>query len=100
MRVFPNFLRSLFVTSVLSFMAPIALVGGIVGGLFLLGYLPGLDLLAQTLGSQIKLFLIVFGDGYVLQGIFTISFTSAFVGANFHLFNYYWYRNLTVPERR
>jgi len=100
MRVLPNFFGYLFLTSLLSFIAPMALLAGIGMGLFLLGCLPGLDLLAQTLASQIQLFLIVFGDGHVLQGILTISLTCAFVGAKFYLFNCYWYGNLTFPQRR
>jgi hypothetical protein len=85
-------LRSLFFTTLLSFVAPVFLVGAILTGLWAIGYLPGLTLIGQSGLSHILEFLTIFGSGYPLQGMLTIAATFALVGNLFDLFNFYVYQ--------
>ena len=89
MAIFTNFLRSLLLTIIFSFVAPMLLVGG---GLFLLpliGYFPGLQELTEAIATQIMHFLATFGSGTPLRGLFVISLTCSFVGALFDMYAYY-----------
>ncbi|MEH2142082.1 hypothetical protein [Nostoc sp.] len=89
MTIFINFLRSLLLTIIFSFVAPMLLVGG---GLFLLsliGHLPGLQELTEAIATQIMHFLATFGSGTPLRGLFVISLTWSFVGALFDMYAYY-----------
>jgi len=54
MSILPNFLRSLLLTSVFSFVAPIVLVGGAWISLSLIGYIPGLE--GKSIAEQILQF--------------------------------------------
>ena len=89
MAIFTNFLCSLLLTIIFSFVAPMLLVGG---GLFLLpliGYFPGLQELTEAIATQIMHFLATFGSGTPLRGLFVISLTCSFVGALFDMYAYY-----------
>lgn len=97
MSIFPNFLRSLLLTSVLSFTAPLLLVGGVWVSLFLLGYIPLLEAIAQTGSEQILNFLAIFGNGCPLEGILVIGCTCGFVGALFDTYAFYRYQTLRSP---
>jgi hypothetical protein len=94
MSVLPHLLRSLLLSTLLSFAAPILAVGGLLTILFGISYFPGCEGLGQTGAEQILSFLSVFGSGMALQGIITIGITCAFVGSLFDLFNFYHYQNL------
>ncbi|MEH2015048.1 hypothetical protein [Nostoc sp.] len=89
MTIFINFLRSLLLTIIFSFVAPMLLVGG---GLFLLsliGHFPGLQEFTEAITTQIMHFLATFGSGTPLRGLFVISLTWSFVGALFDMYAYY-----------
>ncbi|MEH2310239.1 MAG: hypothetical protein V7K18_13830 [Nostoc sp.] len=89
MTIFINFLRSLLLTIIFSFVAPMLLVGG---GLFLLsliGHFPGLQELTEAIATEIMHFLATFGSGTPLRGLFVISLTWSFVGALFDMYAYY-----------
>ncbi|MEH2401998.1 hypothetical protein [Nostoc sp.] len=89
MTIFINFLRSLLLTIIFSFVAPMLLVGG---GLFLLsliGHFPGLQELTEAIATEIMHFLAIFGSGTPLRGLFVISLTWSFVGALFDMYAYY-----------
>ena len=89
MTIFINFLRSLLLTIIFSFVAPMLLVGG---GLFLLsliGHFPGLQELTEAIATQIMHFLATYGSGTPLRGLFVISLTWSFVGALFDMYAYY-----------
>ncbi|WP_375497782.1 hypothetical protein [uncultured Nostoc sp.] len=89
MAIFTNFLRSLLLTIIFSFVAPMLFVGG---GLFLLpliGYFSGLQELTEAIATQIMHFLATFGSGTPLRGLFVISLTCSFVGALFDMYVYY-----------
>lgn len=94
MRIVPNFLRSLLLTSVLSFAAPLLLVGGALVSLSLLGYIPLLEKIGQTGAEQILGFLAIFGSGCPLEGILVIGCACGFVGGLFDTYAFYRYQNL------
>ena len=94
MSIFPNFLRSLLLTIILSFAAPILLVGGGLAVVFLVGYIPGLAAMGQTAAAQILQFLATFGTGRPVQGILVIGWTCSFVGGLFDTYAFYRYQNL------
>jgi hypothetical protein len=85
-------LRSLLFSTLLSFVAPVLLVGSILAALFATSHVPGFTWVSQTGFSQILQFLTIFGGGYPLQGMLTIAVTFAFVGSLFDLFNFYVYQ--------
>ncbi|MDX2240549.1 MAG: hypothetical protein NW224_07700 [Leptolyngbyaceae cyanobacterium bins.302] len=87
------FLRSLLVTSFMSFLAPLVMVGGGVVILALVAYLPGLTSISQILTSQILQFLATFGNGDAISGSVVIGFAFMLVGALFDIYSFY-YRSL------
>jgi hypothetical protein len=94
MSIFPNFLRSLVLTIIFSFIAPMLFFGGVILTLSLMGYIPGLEATGETITRQILQFLATFGSGTPLRGIFVISLTCSFVGALFDTYAFYKYQNL------
>ncbi|OCQ96008.1 hypothetical protein BCD64_11645 [Nostoc sp. MBR 210] len=84
-----NFLRSLLVTVIFSFVAPIFLVGGILLLLAVIGYLPGLQTITEASATGILNFLAIFGSGTPLRGLVIIGLTWSFVGALFDSYAYY-----------
>ncbi|MBW4576519.1 MAG: hypothetical protein KME08_14685 [Aphanothece sp. CMT-3BRIN-NPC111] len=95
MSIFPSFLRSLFLTTILSFAAPILLVGGGLAVVSLVGYIPGLAAMGQAGVAQILQFLATFGTGCPLQGILVIGWTCSFVGGLFDTYAFYRYQSLS-----
>lgn len=89
MTMFTSFLRSLLLTIILSFVAPMIFVGGALLILSLLSLLPGLQALGEIIATQISHFLATFGSGTPLQGLFVICLTCSFVGALFDTYVYY-----------
>lgn len=94
MSIFPNFFRSLLLTSILSFAAPILLVGGTLAGLSLISYIPGLAIIGQSGAESIWKFLVIFGTGCPIQGMLTIGMTCGLVGAMFDTYAFYRYQTL------
>lgn len=95
MSIFPNFLRSLVVTILLSFVAPIVVIIVLLAALSAIGYVPGLEAVGQTGTTQLLQFLSVFGSGCPFQGIIIIGFTCSLVGALFDTYSFYRYQNLS-----
>jgi hypothetical protein len=89
MTIFTNFLRSLLLTIIFSFLAPIFLIGGGLLFLSLIGHFPGLQEFTEAMATQIVHFLATFGSGTPLRGLFVISLTCSFVGALFDMYAYY-----------
>jgi len=83
MSIFPNFLRSVLLTSLLSFVAPLLLIGAGLTGCSLIGFLPVLQGIGRSGEDQILQFLATFGSGCPLQGFLVIGTTFALVGALF-----------------
>lgn len=83
MSILPDFLRSLLLTSILSFVTPIVLIGVGWTSLALISYLPSLQTIGQSGIAQIWDFLATFGDGHPWQGCLVIGVTCSLVGAMF-----------------
>ncbi|MBN3890664.1 MAG: hypothetical protein HWQ43_16365 [Nostoc sp. JL31] len=96
MTIFTNFLRSLLLTIIFSFVLPMFLVGGGFLFLSLIGNIPGLQDLTEAIATEIMDFLATFGSGTPLRGLFVISLTFSFVGALFDMFVYYRYQILRI----
>jgi len=85
-----TFLRSLVVTSFLSFVAPLLLIGVLVIVLGLAAHVPGLGTASQVMTSQILLFLSVFGNGDEIEGAIVIALACMLVGALFDAYSFYY----------
>lgn len=94
MSIFPHFLRSVLLTSLLSFLAPTLLVGGMLAGLSLISYFPGLEIIGHSGAMAVWYFLATFGNGCAIDGIWTIGLTCGFVGAMFDTYAVYRYQVL------
>jgi hypothetical protein len=93
MHILPNWFRSLLLTVLLSFMAPIVLLGGLLAFLLVVSYIPGINLVGHLGTTALCKFLAVFGTGYPLHGIVTIGLTFSLVGGLLDLFNLYKYES-------
>jgi hypothetical protein len=94
MSILPNFLRSLVLTILLSFVAPILLMTVLLATLSVIGWVPGLEAMGQAGTTQLLKFLAVFGSGSPFEGITVIGFTCSLVGALFDAYSFYRYQNL------
>lgn len=83
MSIFPHFLRSVLLTSLLSFVAPLLLI--VVGliSFLLIGLVPPLQGVGRSGEELILHFLATFGSGCPLQGFLVIGLTFGLVGALF-----------------
>lgn len=89
MIMFTSFVRSLLLSIIFSFVAPMIFVGIALLTLSILSLLPGLQSLGEIIATQISQFLACFGSGMPLQGLFVICLTCSFVGALFDTYVYY-----------
>lgn len=89
MTIFTNFLRSLILTIIFSFVAPLVLVGGVLLFLSLGNYVPLLQGLTEAMANRILNFLTIFGSGSTWHGLLVIGLTCSFVGALFDTYAYY-----------
>ncbi|GAP95456.1 hypothetical protein [Leptolyngbya sp. NIES-2104] len=83
-----SYLRSLLLASLLSFLAPLTLLGGMIMILLFLGAIPGLTLFGQACTTQMLSFLQTFGNGSALEGAIVIGCACAVVGALFDTYNF------------
>jgi hypothetical protein len=98
MTILTNFLRSLLLTVVFSFIAPILLVGGLLLCLSLLVHIPGLQEVTMNIPVAIMRFLATFGSGSSLRGLLVIGLTCSFVGGLFDAYVYYRYQILRIDS--
>ncbi|MDX2232118.1 MAG: hypothetical protein NW220_20960 [Leptolyngbyaceae cyanobacterium bins.349] len=84
------FVRSLIVASVMSFLTPLLMIGGIVVVLALIAYVPGLATMSQVVTIQVLRFLSAFGSGDAISGAVLISLVFMLVGALFDTYNSYY----------
>ncbi|MBW4668628.1 MAG: hypothetical protein KME60_14675 [Cyanomargarita calcarea GSE-NOS-MK-12-04C] len=89
MAIFTNFLRSLLLTIIFSFVAPMFIVGGLLLTASLIGYIPNQQGISEAIAWRVMQFLATFGSGIPLHGILVISLTCGFVGALFDMYAYY-----------
>lgn len=87
------FLVSLLLSALVSFIAPLMLIGFIVVCLALAAYIPGMTSISQIATAQILKFLTVFGTGDAISGAVVIALTCGLVGSLFDTYSYY-YRSL------
>lgn len=85
---FPNYVRSLLLTMVITFTVPVAILGVGLAGLSLSSHFPGITAIAQATFQQILVFLKIFGSGSSLGGLFIIGFTCSLVGGLFDTYTY------------
>ena len=90
-----NIFISLLLAALVSFTAPIILIGGAIALLGIIGYVPGFWELSQQGASYILEFLAVFGDGKPLQGVITLGLTLSIVGMLLDILNFYRYQNFS-----
>jgi len=89
MSIFPNFLRSLLLTGLLSFIAPLLLIGAGLTSCSLIGLVPALQAVGRSGEDQILQFLATFGSGCPLQGFLVIGLAFGLVGALFDTYAAY-----------
>ncbi|GAB1539612.1 hypothetical protein NUACC21_22790 [Scytonema sp. NUACC21] len=89
MSLFTNFLRSLVLSIIFSFIAPMVLIGGFLLLVSAIAYLPGLQEITDAIATPIMEFLTIFGSGTPLGGLFVICLTFSVVGALFDMYVYY-----------
>jgi hypothetical protein len=89
-----NLLRTLLITSILSFFAPLLLIGVTLSGLTLVRYIPTLEPISTIGLEQLGRFLVVFGAGSAIRGVLTISMVSSLVGILFDTYTFYRYQIL------
>lgn len=87
--MFTNFLRSLLLSIIFSFVAPIIIFGGALLVLSFISLFPALQTMTEIIATQISNFLAAFGSGMPMQGLFVICLTCSFVGALFDTYVYY-----------
>ncbi len=91
MSLITSFFRSLLLTVVFSFVAPMAVVGALLATLSLIGYIPGLQFFTSAIANPILQILAIFGSGNSLHGLFVIASTCSFVGVLFDTYVHYRY---------
>ncbi len=98
MSLITSFFRSLLLTVVFSFVAPMAAVGALLVTLSLIGYIPGLQELTAAITNPILQFLATFGSGNSLHGLVVIASTCSFVGVLFDTYVHYRYLILRLDS--
>ncbi len=93
-----NFFLSLFLAALISFSAPLLLIGGILGIFILISYIPGFLEVSNQGMLYILNFLAVFGNGKPLQGLITLGITLSIVGILLDILNFYRYQSLRVED--
>lgn len=83
MSIFPNFLRSVLLAGLLSFVAPLLFIGAGLTSFLLIGLVPALQGVGRSGEDLILQFLATFGSGSPLQGFLVIGTTFGLVGALF-----------------
>jgi len=94
MTTLPTLIRSLALTALLSFIAPVVLFLGFFAFLCTMSWVPGLESLGQTGANDLLQFLAIFGNGCSVEGLIVISLTCSFVAALFDTYAFYSYQHL------
>ncbi|QLE58432.1 hypothetical protein [Nostoc sp. TCL26-01] len=98
MNIFTNFLRSLLLTIIFSFVAPLFLMGCMLLLLSAGSHVSLLQGVTEVIVARVLNFLVIFGSGSALHGILVISLTCSFVGALFDTYVYYRYQILRLDS--
>lgn len=86
---FPNYVRSLLLTMLISFVVPVAILGMMLAGLSMSSHFPGVAAIAHITLQQMLIFLKIFGSGRAIDGLGTIGITCSLVGGLFDTYTYY-----------
>jgi hypothetical protein len=94
MSVFSSLLRSVVLTSIISFVAATGLIGLVTGIILSVGYVPGLSSFSALGLHQVATILIIFGSGNPLVGLVLIGLVCSLVAVLFDVYTSY--RNQTL----
>jgi hypothetical protein len=94
MSTLPNFLRSILITGIFSFITPTLFTIGVLLCLSLLSHVSPLSLVSQSGIEQVIHFLAVFGSGSSLNGLLVIGLVCSLVGILFDTYTFYRHQNL------
>lgn len=94
MQIVSNFFLSLTLAALISFSAPVILVGFVLALLSIVSCFPGFALWGNNGAVHIFEFLAIFGNGKPLQGILTLGLTVSIVGVLLDALNFYRYQSL------
>jgi hypothetical protein len=84
-----SYVRSVVVTSIISFLAPQLLLGGLTVLLLTVALIPGCADLGQAGLQAVATFLQTFGEGSVLEGLLVLGCVAGAVGALFDTYIFY-----------
>ncbi len=94
MTTLPSLFRSLLLTSVFSFLAPVLLLIELLLGALGLSYIPALEAFGNGSLDQITHFLQTFGSGSGWRGVIVIGLVGSLVGVLFDTYSFYQSQNL------
>ena len=89
MALMSSYVRSVVVTSIISFLAPQVLLGSLTILLLTVALIPGLAELGQAGLQAVAAFLQTFGEGSVLEGLLVLGSVAGAVGALFDTYIFY-----------
>ncbi len=89
-----DFLRSLLLTLVISFLAPLGIVGLLYGFALTLGQVPVSAALGELAVDQLNAFLGTLGGGSIRYGLLTLGGVASIVGGLFDSFAFYRYQSM------
>lgn len=84
-----SYVRSLLLTLIVSFLAPVLLLGSALAFILMLGFCPLFSGTSQTLSALFLSFLATFGTGNAWEGILVIGCACAVVGGLFDTYTFY-----------
>lgn len=94
MSILLHLLRSLLLTGIFSFLAPVLFIGAMLASLSLLGSVPLSAEVGKIGTEQILSFLSVFGSGSPIHGLLLIGTVCSLVGVLFDTCTFYRYQHL------
>lgn len=96
MNIWFSLLISLSLTTLVGFVAPMIIFGGILSLLAIATHIPQFSMIGEICYNQVWYFLSTFGNGSGSGGILTISLACGFVGFLFEALNFYRYQTLII----
>ncbi|MBW4542207.1 MAG: hypothetical protein KME43_24175 [Myxacorys chilensis ATA2-1-KO14] len=84
-----SYVRSLLLTLIVSFLAPVLLLGSAIAFILMLGFCPLFSGISQMLSALLLSFLATFGTGNAWEGIVVIGCACAVVGGLFDTYTFY-----------
>lgn len=88
MSLLPSLLRSLLLTCIITFLAPVLLIGGLLLLLLFAEQVPTLEPIGQSTLQQVVHFLNIFGNGSAFRGVVVIGMVCSLVGMMFDAYSF------------